>query len=163
MAISDEERRRRDRERKRRNRAANKGSDEPEGLPRIGLGAADTSRTDEASADVFEDAGEDGAAIGSTRYEAELFVASLELSPKVRPLVPLLYRLADGLDGVFNVPQHASLAARYLEVMDRIIDEARPVEVDPLDEMRKQFYLGEVPGDVEDEAGVEAEPERREA
>ncbi|EYT56035.1 hypothetical protein H490_0103950 [Leucobacter sp. UCD-THU] len=154
MALSDEERRRRDRERKRRKRAAEAApAGEPE-LPRIGLAAADTPRTQDASA---EDAADEGADAFSNAAAAREFIAELQVPARARPLVPVLYRLAADLDGVFNTPQRASITAKYLEVMDRILDAAKPVEVDELDEMRRAYYLGEVPdggiGDEEQEAG----------
>lgn len=142
MPISDEERRRRDRERKRQKRAGERGTETGDKIPRIGLGVADTPRTNEAP----EDAPETPDESTSNAAAARALIADLEVPARVKPLVPVLYRLATDLDGMFNVPQRASITTKYLEVLDRILEAARPVERDELDEMRKAFYLGEVPG-----------------
>lgn len=152
MAISDEERRRRDRDRKRRNRAAKPPAEETAEVPRIGLAAADISRTPTADTADAADTSADDDSAGTNAAAARAFIAEMDVPARAKPLVPVLYQLAKDLDGPFNVPQRASITAKYLEVMDRILDAAKPVEVDELDEQRRAYYRGEVPSDgTEDE------------
>lgn len=158
MAMSDEERRKRERERKARQRAKKRAEEQENQIPAIGLAAAGASGTDGGTPDLPE-----WAAVSMVEEAVEVLEA-LTIPQLARPLVPMLLRLARDIDNPLNVPQRSGLTDRYLQVLDRILAAAKPVVRDPLDDMRRAYYRGEVPdGSIDPDEDDELEERKRKA
>ncbi|QHF24109.1 hypothetical protein GTU73_08860 [Rathayibacter sp. VKM Ac-2804] len=85
---------------------------------------------------------EEPAGPGPNELSALDAVEALTIPPGMAYLAALAITLARDLDGAGNVPQRASLASRYVEVMGKLAEASKTKEVSKLDSLRTQFWNG---------------------
>ncbi|MFL2002026.1 hypothetical protein [Microbacterium sp. A1-JK] len=88
-------------------------------------------------------------------------IDTIEVPPTQKWRAALVLQLARDIDSPFAIPQRASLAARYAENIEALMAAAKPRERDPLFEMRRAFYQGDVRG-IDDDPEAKR-PVRRKA
>lgn len=147
MPLTPEEKREREREKKRRQRANSEAAGQVAPVteiraprtPRGGTRGGTAEGTPSVPPVLAE---EEPAGPGANEASALEAVESLTIPAGMGYLAALAITLARDLDGAPNVPQRASLAARYVEVMGKLAEASKTKEVSKLDSLRTQFWTG---------------------
>ncbi|WP_230670736.1 hypothetical protein [Rathayibacter sp. Leaf248] len=144
MPMTPEQRRVRDRERKAKQRAANKGTGQLATVTEIDApkrpnGGTQSGTRGGTSVPHSPPAGP----VPATLTEAaQQLIARLDVPESALDFASALLLLARDLDEPANVPQRAGLMKLYVDMRSQLRDASRAREVDPLDEMRRDFYSG---------------------